>query len=233
MKKISFAHSVFKNPEITDNGILAYAALRLVGKNTQPDVNANPAYMYYLLCGDRQAITNLPDAVRDDLIDGVENLISTGVLYDSFFYAKSSFLYNPESISTTTKTPFFVVNDEYIHTIMDTGNPSLLVFFLRLVDCFFWNQKANIFITYMRTPSLVNETKVHKNTYYKYIKILQNLEIIYINKTKYYYSFKGGDIGAVPHTIGFYSDKDAIDKIADVYAQNCINVISKHKGKEK
>lgn len=232
MKSVAFYRPILNNPLLTDNGLLAYIALRLTMRNSGPAMEIRPVYLYYLLCDDVKAYFEIPDSIKEALSDGLQNLLDLGYLGKPAVCSKNCLLFDPEALSTNGVKDFFLVKSKDINTIMRTHSPSVLVFYVRLVSQFWYDRKHQICIGLNRSESIINATKVHKNSYYKYLKLLQDLNLIYINRKPYYYKIND-DVVSVPRTIGHYTDKDTIDKIANEYAKNNPHVVSKRKGKEK
>lgn len=207
----------------TSNEYLALLSILLLLRKDEKKYYCNLDTLSYLLTKDLPTENNF----NKNLFDGFNGLVEKEIISIIKVLGKNGWI-----INTNGLTHEFEQNSSDFYTAFDENDISKIL----LAAKTYYTKAISMVRFYCYLLTTVTKTgdkegvgftsyndmsyyaSIHKNTIMRYIKDLEELQLIYVYRPDDYIIFENGDIAEIGNTYGRYEDKDKIYKVGSKYA---------------
>lgn len=207
------------------NEFLVACGLYLMLKKDECIYYMNVNLLAFLLTRRLPVETNL----SKNLVDGINGLKSKGLISNYDVGEKNGWIIDASIYIDTFKScndSFYTVIDKDDICKILNSNKTYYVKSISIVRFYAYllttisktgNKKG---VGFLNSDDISAQTNLHKNTVLSYMKVLEELRIIYIYRPSDYILLQSGDIVEIGNTYGRYQDKDKVIAIGSEYAES-------------
>lgn len=202
---------------------MVYIGIVLSYKPLYQEIPVNYGQLNYYL----NKSTTMPQYFDKSLRKGLKQLIDNNVII-CIDKTKTEYFLSIQNIKLEDNDKFIFVDAEDIHKIMQSNYKSksaILRLYLCVLGTFIGknhindirdSDKYNNILGMMSQQYLADITKISRTSVIEYMKILEELELIYVSRCASLFQDKNGNIKQHNNIYGRYSDKELIDEFTSV-----------------
>lgn len=221
--KLKIKKEIIENKELSHNAILAYVGIIACYRYEFDKVFINKNMINYYLTNN----TIMPKRFEGNLRDGIRELLDKDII-ECYKKNATDYYLNLKNIKLEEDDKFVFIDLEDIQKIMTykyQGKIPILRFYICLLGTFLSKNsvhdtrdpnKFNNVIGMMSQEYLANLIGISKSSAIEYIKILENLKIIYIYRCHLMFRDAYGNIKKHNNVYGKYKDKDIINDFVKI-----------------
>ena len=222
--KIMIKKDIVLNKDISNHAFITYLGIAICLKQGIDLIYTDKDMIYYYLTGQVNAV---PRNFNELLRSGLKELIENNIISckkkksSSYYFDASDFIINE--------------NDNYVVVYLSEikkiicnnykGKINLLRFYLCLLSTFILNNhiqdirdsnKYNNVLGMLSQEYLSSITDISVRTAMEYIKLLEELNLIYVSRCSFMFKDKKGNVKRHNNIYGRYDDKDIIEEFTKV-----------------
>ena len=222
--KIMLKRDIVLNKELSNNALLTYVGLAICLKQGMDYVYADKNILYFYLSG---VLSSIPRRFDENLRNGLKELLDKKVITCKK-KSNNAYYINIDDFVVNQDDCYIIVYLSEIQKIVCCnyqGKISLLRYYIGLLSTFILKNK----IKDIREPDRYNNKlgmvsqeylsdilDVSIHTVVEYIKILEQLEILYVSRCSFMFRDNKGSIKRHNNIYGRYCDRELIDEFAKI-----------------
>ena len=221
--KLKLKKDIVENKELSNNAIVTYIGLVSCLKNDFDNVYTNKNMISYYLTKKKTISRRFEESLRN----GLKELIEKNIILCNNKNGTDYFM-ELTNIKLNEKDKFIFVDFEDIQKILSCsyqGKNGLLRFYICLLGTFISKNKIkdiretdkyNNILGMMSQEYLAEISNISVHTVVEYIKILEQLELLYISRCSFMFKDGKGNVKRHNNIYGRYVDKDIIDEFTKI-----------------
>ena len=221
--KLKLKKEIIENKELSDNAILVYVGLVMCMRHNLNRVFANRNMLMFYLTNKEKTTKRFDDSLKE----GLQELLDKKVIVCKQRNGSDYFL-GLDNIQLDDKDKFVFVSYEDVNKILTCNSQrkkSLLRFYILLNGTFIGKNhikdirdpdKYNNILGMMSQEYLAEIADISSRTVMDYIKIFEELKLIYVSRCSFTFKDAQGRIKRHNNIYGRYENKALIDEFADI-----------------
>ncbi len=221
--KLKLNKKITENKDLSNNAILAYIGLMSCLKIDYEPIFINRYMMSYYLTGKRKYIRRFDESLKL----GIKELIDNAII-DCYEHSSTNYFIGFKNIILEQEDKFVFVDFDDVRKIMSCdyhGKISLLRFYISLLGTFISKNrvtdirdpnKYNNVLGMMSQEYLANLVGISEHTAIEYIKLLEELELLYVSRCSFMFKDNIGKVKRHNNIYGKYKDREIIDEFTKV-----------------
>lgn len=221
--KLKLKKEIVENKELSDNAVLVYVGLVMCMRHKLNRVFANRNMLMFYLTNKEKTSKRFDDSLKE----GLQELLDKKIIICKQRNGSDYFL-GLDNIQLNDNDKFVFVSYDDVNKILNCSSQrkkSILRFYLLLLGTFIGKnhikdirepEKYNNILGMMPQEYLAEIADVSTRTVSDYIKILEELELIYVSRCSFTFKDSKGRVKRHNNIYGLYSNKELIDDFASI-----------------
>lgn len=221
--KLKLKKEIIENQELSDNAILAYIGLVMCIKKNLNSVFTNRNMLMFYLTNQEKTSKRFDDSLKD----GLQELLDKKIVICKKKNG-TDYLLSLVNIKLEEQDKFIFVDYDDIQKILlcnSQRKKSLLRFYLLMLGTFIGKNhikdirkpdKYNNILGMMSQEYLAEISDISSRTVTEYIKIFEDLKLMYVSRCSFTFKDKNGRIKRHNNIYGRLKDKELIDEFANI-----------------
>lgn len=222
--KIIIKKDIIFNQNISSQAFMTYVGLAICLKPGMDLIYADKDMLYYYLSG---LFDNTPRKFNESLRNGFNELVNNNIISCKKKKSSSYYLDAKDFVINETDNYVCIYLSEIRKLVCSDyhGKSKLLRFYMCLLSTFILNNKIrdirdenkyNNVLSMVSQEHLSNISQISSHTTMEYIKLLEQLQLIYVSRCSFMFKDGKGNVKKHNNIYGRYADKDIINEFTRV-----------------